>query len=347
MNRVWLYFLCMGMVFSLISPFPLPAADPDHEGQWLGRIMTVMKGGNESAGSLGQGRSDGSVPSTFLEAASRSDRQKKQKKEAPKRSVDDQTTGSASVETSPTSSKVEGSPVKASARPTSSAIGSSDPSNARTRRPELVNRQNLQTLVTPSDTLKSVGSFPTGSEGGYKFLRIEVSHSQHYLMLVGESCFGREEVLYRCDVGLGASDFPTPKGDYFVTHIFDDSPFWIPPPNRAWAWGQSPSQRVYGGTMAPLLNKRPIKFKKTASSGSPDLIEGKVKLDDYGYRFHGTNAPRSIRRNQSHGCVRMLPEDARKVASIIKEYVGTVQRKESENGTYVVLRAPVRLTIVR
>ncbi len=194
--------------------------------------------------------------------------------------------------------------------------------------------------------MKSVGSFPTGAEGGYRFVRIEVSHSQHILKVVGQSIFGRGEVLHECRVGLGASDFPTPRGEYFVTHIYDDDPLWIPPPDRPWAWGQSPSHRVYGGTMAPLLKKRPIKSKKT-TPGLEDLIEGKVKLDDYGYRFHGTNAPRSIGRNQSHGCVRMLPDDARKVALMIKEYVGTVYRKESENGSYVILRAPVRLSIVQ
>jgi hypothetical protein len=200
--------------------------------------------------------------------------------------------------------------------------------------------------VTPKDSLKSVGSFPNSAEGAFRYLQIEVSHSQHILKVFGQSLFGRREALYECRVGLGASDFPTPKGDYFVTHIYDDDPLWIPPRDRAWAWGQSPSHRVYGGTMAPLLKKRSVKSKKTTSV-TQDLVEGKVKLDDYGYRFHGTNAPRSIGRNESHGCVRMLPEDARKVSALIKEHIGTVERKGSENGTYVVLRAPVRLSIVR
>ena len=70
-------------------------------------------------------------------------------------------------------------------------------------------------------------------------------------------------------------------------------------------------------------------------------------MDDYGYRFHGTNQPRSIGHNQSHGCVRMVPEDARKVASLIKEYVGIADEKANENGKFVVLRAPVRLNLVK
>lgn len=180
----------------------------------------------------------------------------------------------------------------------------------------------------------------------FDYLEIEVSHSRHFFKLVGKNVGGGEDVLHECKVGLGSGEFPTPKGVYYVTHIYDDNPWWIPPPNRAWAAGQSPSRRIYGGTMAPLLKKRPIKDKKTVT-GADDKIEKKVKLDDYGYRFHGTNQPRSIGRNQSHGCVRMIPADAKRVSEIIKQYVGVARREESENGSYVVLKAPVRLTIIQ
>ncbi len=230
------------------------------------------------------------------------------------------------------------------------AVGVADERNANSdslpAKPSLIDRGRVHALLMPADRLKSVGSFPTGAQAGFSFLEIQVSHSQHTLKLFGHSALGRKEVLHECRVGLGAREFPTPVGSYFVTHIYDEEPWWIPPPNRAWAWGQSPSRRVYGGTMAPLLKKRAAKSKK-ASSTADDFIEGPVRLDDYGYRFHGTNAPRSIGRNESHGCVRMLPQDAQKVASVIKEHVGVTERRDSENGTYVVLRAPVRLNIVR
>jgi len=35
------------------------------------------------------------------------------------------------------------------------------------------------------------------------------------------------------------------------------------------------------------------------------------------------------------------------VANLIKEYVGAPETKESENGSFVVLRAPVRLNLVK
>lgn len=213
--------------------------------------------------------------------------------------------------------------------------------------PSLLEASQLPTLLMPAGTLSSVGKFPTGPEGGFKRLEIEVSHSSHIFKLFGTSVFGRRALLYECRIGLGSPSFPTPVGSYYVTHIYDDDPWWIPPANRSWAWGQSPSRTVYGGTMAPLLKKKRARSKKRKGNEQEDYVEGRVELADYGYRFHGTNAPGSIGRNQSHGCVRMLSADARHVAALIKEYVGAQRESESENGKFFILKAPVRLKLVR
>ena len=187
----------------------------------------------------------------------------------------------------------------------------------------------------------------TSSTNGYSHLEIWVSHSQHELKLLGNTPAGTRDVLYEARVGLGnPREFPTPVGVYFVRQIYDDHPWWIPPKNRAWAAGDSPSRKVYGGTMAPLLKKRPASTKNSPPHGD-DFIDPKVRLDDDGYRFHGTNQLRSIGQNQSHGCVRMRPEDAKEVALLIKEHVGAVDRREDENGTYFILRSPVRLNLVK
>ncbi|MEW6348497.1 MAG: L,D-transpeptidase family protein [Thermodesulfobacteriota bacterium] len=177
-------------------------------------------------------------------------------------------------------------------------------------------------------------------------IEIVVSHSRHVLLVMKTEADGTPKSLFQCGVGLGGSGFPTPKGTYYVSHIYDNDPWWIPPTNRAWAAGQSPSKKIYGGTMAPLLKKKVLSPRKKQPSRSGDMIEEQVKLDDPGYRFHGTNSPRSIGHNESHGCVRMVPKDAKQVASLIKDEVGWVQRRESENGSYVVLKTPVTLTIV-
>ena len=43
----------------------------------------------------------------------------------------------------------------------------------------------------------------------------------------------------------------------------------------------------------------------------------------------------------------MISDDARKVACIIKDRAGIADRKESENGSYVILKSPVRLNLVK
>jgi len=201
----------------------------------------------------------------------------------------------------------------------------------------------------PSDNVeetRAVEERRLGSESPFKYMEIEVSHSAHTFRLLGVLPSGQTQELHHCRVGLGGPGFPTPVGVYYVTHIYDDEPWWIPPKDRAWAAGQSPSKKVYGGTMAPLLKKRPVRLKKQVSEPE-DMIAGQVQLDDYGYRFHGTNQPRSIGRNQSHGCVRMIPADAKKVASLIIQHVGQADRKESENGSFVVLKRTVRLNLIK
>ena len=204
----------------------------------------------------------------------------------------------------------------------------------------------IQTRLEPSGSPRATESSQEKFSGKYNYLEIQVSHSSHEFRLYGLRPKGDKEVLYETKVGLGSGEFPTPVGVYYVTHIYDDDPWWIPPRDRAWAAGQSPSRKVYGGTMAPLLKKRTVRSRRQPPQ-SYDLIDAKVRVDDYGYRFHGTNQPRSIGHNQSHGCVRMIPNDARKVASLIKEYVGIASEKNDENGKFVVLRNPVRLNLVK
>ncbi len=227
------------------------------------------------------------------------------------------------------------------------------------RTASLVERNRIESLLMPGSFLRGLGGLPsiqevpveklTNEETTYwKRLLIEVSHSSHIFKLFSEAADGRRETLYECKIGLGAPEFPTPVGVYYVTHIYDQDPWWIPPPNRAWAAGDSPSQRVYGGTMAPLLKKKMVSVrKKDREKSQEDFVENQVKLEDYGYRFHGTNQPRSIGRNQSHGCVRMLSDDAKRVSNLIKDHVGALDRRESENGPYVVLKSPVILNLVK
>ncbi len=216
------------------------------------------------------------------------------------------------------------------------------------KNPSLVDRERMETLLTPSVPHKLVGNLLTRQDDGrVDYLEIEVSHSAHVFKLYASSTSGKKVLLHECKVGLGSpSEFPTPVGVYYITHIYDDNPRWIPPANQAWAVGQKPNRTMYGGTMVPMLKKR-LASAKHQNAGSEDALSVPVKLDDDGYSFHGTDDPRNIGRNLTHGDIVMMSEDARKVANLIKERVGIAERRESEHGTSAVLKAPVRLNLVK
>jgi L,D-transpeptidase catalytic domain len=208
----------------------------------------------------------------------------------------------------------------------------------------------MESRLQPSGTPVPEEKASSDLEKSGDYLEIEVSHPNLTLDLYECSPDGqRKPLCQRKHVALGVrGEFPTPPGTYFVTHIYVDKPLWIPPKDRAWAAGESASDRVYGGTMAPLLKKRPLRHSGRAQSPfQEDLVSGPVELDDWGYRFHGTNALRSIGHYASHGCVRMLPKDAAEVAKLIIDHVGVVGEGESENGKFEILRAPVHLNIVK
>ena len=76
------------------------------------------------------------------------------------------------------------------------------------RSPALLERNQLDAILMPGDSLSSVGTFPAGPESGFSHLEIEVSHSLHYLKLIGNRYFGPRDVIYECKVGLDRENSP-------------------------------------------------------------------------------------------------------------------------------------------
>ena len=114
----------------------------------------------------------------------------------------------------------------------------------------LVERKRMDSLLMPNTFLKNLGNLASvpaakvekiqvAEAPVWKRLEIQVSHSSHVFTLFHERSDGTRETLYECKIGLGAPEFPTPVGVYYVTHIYDQDPWWIPPANRAWAAGDS------------------------------------------------------------------------------------------------------------
>jgi len=182
----------------------------------------------------------------------------------------------------------------------------------------------------------------------YATYEILVDRSKYTVQLFGIKDDDTRTLLFECRAGLGSVEYPTPKGTYYIVRIFDDKPLWIPPPDRDWAWGQSPSRTVYGGHMMPLFSKQiPTKDVSTSPTGEGlDFVAPRVKMVDSGaYRVHGTDSPWSVGSNQSHGCIRLLNSSVARLADTLKLYVGTTTRGETANGPYVNLARPVRLIL--
>jgi hypothetical protein len=182
----------------------------------------------------------------------------------------------------------------------------------------------------------------------YSRFQIEVERSSFSVKLFGLGDEGKKDLLFSCKAGLGSSEFPTPKGSFYILRIFDDHPLWIPPQDRDWAYGQSPSRSVYGGHMMPF-------FSKVQASKPPvnddmetetDAVAPPMKMVDTGtYRIHGTDSPWSVGTAQSHGCVRLVNSSVAQLADTLKMYVGTTVRGESPNGIFIDLARPVKITL--
>ncbi|MFC1835543.1 L,D-transpeptidase [Thermodesulfobacteriota bacterium] len=197
-----------------------------------------------------------------------------------------------------------------------------------------------------NESFRSVGTLASDPKGLYDSFEIRVNKRTFVLSLIARRG-AAEKILYESKVGLGSPEFPTPTGSFFITKIFDDKPIWIPPPDKLWAWGATPSRSVYGGHMMPLLRKRIVRAS-TSSEITLDKISPKVRMvDGGGYRIHGTDSPWSVGSNQSHGCVRMRNPTVKKLADALKMYVGTTTRSKSPNGPYVNLARPVRIVLHR
>jgi L,D-transpeptidase catalytic domain len=205
-------------------------------------------------------------------------------------------------------------------------------------------------MLDPEALVSSTGELAGNPGRAFSRLEIRVDRRNFDVKLIAIPTSRSEEpkLIYQCKAGLGSTEYPTPSGSYYILRIFDKKPLWIPPTNRPWAWGQLPSNSVYGGHMMPFFKKRPT--KGSARSAAPnqglDRVAPKMKLVDAGmYRIHGTNSPWSVGSRQSHGCVRLLNSSVKKLSDSLKLYVGTTTRGRTANGEYVSLAKPVRLVL--
>lgn len=127
--------------------------------------------------------------------------------------------------------------------------------------------------------------------------------------------FRRGEFVAHFPVGVGRVAWRTPAGKYAIVGR-RHRPVWYVPPSI---------QRE--------MRERGEPVRRTVPPG-PDnpLGEHWLDLSIPGYGIHGTNAPRSVGRYTTHGCIRMLPGDIERLY------------REVPNGTAVyVIDEPIKL----
>lgn len=96
-------------------------------------------------------------------------------------------------------------------------------------------------------------------------------------------------------IAPGMRSFRTPRGRFEVTSI-EWNPWWIPP-DRPWA----------------------AKEKRTPPGAANPMGRVKINFEPL-YFLHGTPARKSIGSAASHGCIRMLNEDAIELARLVHRY---------------------------
>jgi hypothetical protein len=203
------------------------------------------------------------------------------------------------------------------------------------------------TILDSGESFSSAGRLVGDPVSLFSSFEVQVDKSKYTLKLYGVKNGGVRTQLFDCRTGLGSAEYPTPRGTYYLVRIFDDKPIWIPPPSD-WAYGQAPSRSAYGGHMIPLFKKVPAKDggKGDEVVDVLDSVAPQMKvIDTGGYRVHGTDSPWSIGSSQSHGCVRLLNKEAKRLSDTLKMYVGTTTRGQTPNGPYINLARPVRLIL--
>jgi hypothetical protein len=101
-------------------------------------------------------------------------------------------------------------------------------------------------------------------------------------------------------IAIGKSNKPTPRGSFRIRKIVWN-PAWIPP-DQDWAKNKKPQ--------APGAKANPMKLVKMFFK-EPD------------YYIHGTGEVESLGDAASHGCIRMDPDDAYRVARYLMNHGGS------------------------
>ena len=86
----------------------------------------------------------------------------------------------------------------------------------------------------------------------------------------------------------------------------------------AYYWAVSTARRGY---RTPTGTFRPIRLERTSYSTKYDNAPMPYSIFFYGgYAIHGTTDLRNLGRPVSHGCVRLHPDNARRLFNLVRKY---------------------------
>jgi len=116
--------------------------------------------------------------------------------------------------------------------------------------------------------------------------------------------YSGDEAVKTFDVAVGMDGMPTPTGTFHISRIVWN-PSWVPP-NSAWARG-----------------------KTAQGPGDPDnpMKVAKIMIRNPDYYIHGTANLRSLGSAESHGCIRMHPEEVASLGKFLMEHGGNAQEE--------------------
>jgi len=179
------------------------------------------------------------------------------------------------------------------------------------------------TSQTPAQAPRLLGDTIAHPAPGVLELRASISARELYVMR-GDS------LLAEYPVAVGTDEHPTPRGDFRIRKIVWN-PRWVPP-DAAWARGKS--------------------AKEPGSPSNPMRLV-KIFFQEPDYYIHGTPSVESLGKAESHGCLRMDPDQAAEVARLIMEHGGEPREESwfwrvlhfrSEEKT-VTLDNPIRMVV--
>ncbi|HEX2723650.1 MAG TPA: L,D-transpeptidase [Gemmatimonadaceae bacterium] len=113
-----------------------------------------------------------------------------------------------------------------------------------------------------------------------------------------------DSVMEMYDISDGKPPYPTPRGGFKIRKL-TWNPSWRPP-DSDWARKKSPA--------APGDPKNPMKVVK-------------IFFKEPDYYIHGTADVGSLGFSESHGCLRMSPDDVMKVGKWVMEHGGSPQQE--------------------